>query len=60
MAAAAGVLICVYQRHFVLDWRDPGGFGVVLEHRCGMVMVAAVSWMVMEVGARVAEAKARY
>ncbi len=57
-AAAMGVLICVYQHHFVLDWRDPGGFGVVFEHRCGLVMVAAMGWMMVEVGARVARTTA--
>jgi hypothetical protein len=51
-AAAMGVLICLHQQHFVLDWRDPGGFGVVFEHRCGLVMVAAMAWMGVEVGAR--------
>jgi hypothetical protein len=50
IAAVAGVLICVHQRHFVLDWRYPELFGVVFEHKCGIVMVAAMAWMLVEFG----------
>jgi len=40
----------LYQRHFVLLWNEPESFVVMTTHKCGLVLVAAVVWMLVEVG----------
>jgi hypothetical protein len=50
VAASVGVAICVVQQHFVLRLSPPTGLTTMFQHRCGLVMVAAVGWMVVEVG----------
>ena len=38
------------QQHFRLQLVRPTGLWTMFHHRCGLVMVAAVGWMVFEVG----------
>ncbi len=47
-AAAVGALICQVQHHFVLRLSAPHGLRVMTTHKCGLVLVAAVGWMVVE------------
>jgi hypothetical protein len=50
LAASTGVVICVVQHHFTLQLVRPTGLWTMFHHRCGLVMVAAVGWMAVEVG----------
>ncbi len=47
-AAAVGAMICQVQRHFVLSLTAPHGLRVMTTHKCGLVLLAAVGWMVVE------------
>jgi hypothetical protein len=47
-AATVGVLICLEQGHFRLSLAEPHSFVVMTTHRCGLVLLAAVAWMVAE------------
>jgi len=49
VAASLGVVICTAKQHFVLRLSRPTGFTTMFQHRCGLVTVAAVCWMVFEV-----------
>ncbi len=47
-AAAMGAMICQVQHHFVLSLTAPHGLRVMTTHKCGLVLVAAFPWMVLE------------
>jgi len=49
VAASVGVLICVYQQHFTVEFAHPASFELVFQHRCGLVMVGAMAWAAVEV-----------
>ena len=49
LVASVGVVICVVQQHFRLQLTRPTGLWTMFHHRCGLVMVAAVGWMAVEV-----------
>ncbi len=46
--AAVGAMICQVQHHFVLSLSAPHGLRVMTTHKCGLVLLAAAGWMVVE------------
>jgi hypothetical protein len=52
VAGATGVLICLWQHHFTLQW-SAASVAVIFRHRCGLVMVAALVWVLLEVAVQV-------
>ncbi len=57
LAGAAGVLICLWQQHFTLEWSTASA-AIMFRHRCGLVMVAALCWVMLEVAVQAARPKA--
>ena len=47
-AAAAAAMICQAQHHFVLSVTAPHGLRVMTTHKCGLLLLATVLWMMGE------------
>ena len=48
VAAAIGVLICVHRRHFILVASDPSSVFTMMDHRCGLCLLASLCWLLVE------------
>jgi len=49
-AVVLGLLICLHKRHFTVDPWHPSSFLVMTHHRCGLAMLAASLWAILETG----------
>jgi hypothetical protein len=48
LAALAATAICVAQRHVHLVLTEPRTYASPLRHKCGLLMIACVTWALLE------------
>ena len=51
-AAVLAIAICIYERHVRVVLSEPATYTSPLHHKCGLLMLACVSWAVMELTRR--------